>query len=89
MSLCWVVPHNAPACRRDILSFDKRELQDGGYDEYRVVVDDTGDPKRGSVYVQRICGELSRDEWLRAARGLFGSHSTLQVFRPDGSLLVL
>src|SRR4051812_27061764 len=34
LNLCWVIPKNAPACKRDVQFTDKLELEDGGYDEF-------------------------------------------------------
>jgi hypothetical protein len=84
---CWIVPRNAPACRRDVQPSDQKELQDGGYAKFRIAVDQDAECKEAAVYVQGWPREVDTSEWVKAAWGLFGAHTALQVFRPDGSTL--
>jgi hypothetical protein len=82
---CWVIPKNAPACKRDVQWSDQLELEDGGYAKFRITVN-TGDTRgEGLVYVQDATRKIDSVEWAKAAWGLFGTHVALQVFRADGS----
>ena len=85
MANCWIIPKNAPACWRDVQPSDQLELQDGGYAKFRITVTDGALPKEASVYVQGWPREVAISEWVKAAWGLFGAHTALQVFRPDGT----
>jgi hypothetical protein len=87
MNLCWIIPRNAPPCRRDVQPSDKKELQDGGYAEFRLAVDEGDDQRQGSVYVQERPNGVTSTDWAKAARGLF-SAERFQVFRLDGSPLL-
>ncbi|MEO8336238.1 MAG: hypothetical protein ABI664_14765 [bacterium] len=82
---CWVIPKNAPVCKRDVQWSDKLELEDGGYTEFRISVDDGGSRHEASVYVQDAQRALNSVDWNKAAWGLFGAHSGLRVCHPDGS----
>ena len=85
MNLCWIIPKNAPACRRDVQWTDQLELEDGGYAKYRITVEEG----EAIVYVQDAKRIVDAIEWMKAAWNLFGSHTSLQVFRPDGSPVAL
>lgn len=85
MNNCWVIPKNAPACKRDVQWSDKLELEDGGYTEFRISVEEGGSRGEASVYVQDSQRNMNAVDWDKAAYGLFGAHSGLQVFRLDGS----
>jgi hypothetical protein len=82
---CWIIPKNAPACRRDVQWSDQRELEDGGYAKYRITVNAGETRGEGLVYVQDSTRKMEAAEWDKAAWGLFGAHTELEVFRPDGS----
>ena len=85
MNNCWVIPKNAPAGKRDVQWSDKRELEDGGYAKFKISVEKGETRGEASVYVQDVTRRMDAAEWQKAAWGLFGSDTGLQVFRPDGS----
>ena len=85
MNNCWVIPKNAPACKRDVQWSDRLELEDGGYAEFRISVDDGETRGEATVYVQDPQRNMSAVDWDKAAWGLFGAHTGLKIFRPDGS----
>jgi hypothetical protein len=85
VNLCWIIPKNAPACRRDVQWTDQLELEDGGYAKYRITVEEG----EAIVYVQDSKRIIDAIEWAKAAWNLFGSQNSLQVFRPDGSPVAL
>jgi hypothetical protein len=84
---CWVIPKNAPAGKRDVQWSDKLELEDGGYAQFRISVDEGESRGQATVYVQDATRRMDDVEWKKAAWGLFGTHSGLQVVAPDGSLV--
>jgi hypothetical protein len=84
---CWIIPKNAPACRRDVQPSDQLELQDGGYAKFRISVNEGDDREEATVYVQGWPRKMEAAEWTKAAWGLFGAHSALQVLQPDGSIV--
>lgn len=86
MNNCWIIPRNAPACKRDVQPADRLELQDGGYAKLRISVNE--EANGGQVYVQGWPREVAASEWTKAAWGLFGAHTGLQVFHPDGSTVI-
>ena len=85
MNLCWVIPKNAPACKRDVQWTDKLELEDGGYSEFRIAVGEGESREEATVYVQDSQRTLSAVDWDKAAWGLFGAHGKVEVFHLDGS----
>ncbi|MEO5816912.1 MAG: hypothetical protein ABIT20_16705 [Gemmatimonadaceae bacterium] len=87
MNNCWVIPKNAPAGKRDVQHADKRELEDGGYAKYRIAVNEGEDRAEATVYVQDPTRKMSVAEWTKAAWGLFGAHTALEIFHPDGSIV--
>ena len=89
MNNCWIIPKNAPACRRDVQWTDQLELEDGGYAKYRIAVTEGVSQGEGFVYVQDAIRKVNAVDWKKAAWELFGSYTGLQVFCPDGSLVVL
>ncbi len=85
MNICWIIPKNAPAGSRDVQFTDKRELEDGGYAKFRISVGDGEQRKEALVYVQDAARKIESAEWVKAAWALFGAHTGLEIFRPDGS----
>jgi hypothetical protein len=85
---CWIIPKNAPACRRDVQPSDQLELQDGGYAKFRISVNDGADHGEATVYVQGWPRKVEASEWTKAAWGLFGAHTGLKVAHPDGTIIV-
>jgi len=84
---CWIIPKNAPACRRDVQPSDQLELQDGGYAKFRISVNGEA-TREATVYVQGWPRKIDASEWTKAAWGLFGAHSAVHVVHPDGTVIV-
>lgn len=82
---CWVIPKNAPPCKRDVQWSDRKELEDGGYAHFRISVEAGESRGEASVYVQDAARRVDDAEWKKAAWELFGTHSGLHVLAPDGS----
>lgn len=63
---------------------DQLELEDGGYAKFRISVNQD-ESTLASVYVQGWPRIVEPDEWEKAAWGLFGAHTGLRIYQPDGT----